>query len=272
MRLGVSLPVGPVDDFGHSSERLAEASRDIEEAGYDTAWSFDALAREFTLPDPLTTLAVAGAVTKRIELGTGILQVALRHPVELAQRVVTTQFLTGGRLILGVGAGSSPRDFEALGQDFEARFRSLSANLATMRRLWVGETVGSVSFTPWPAVHGGPPVLIGSWAHGKWIERAANEFNGWITSGAKTNWGTAEAGIRRFRALNGDRAVMSTVYCDPTVPIGGNGSDDPVTAYGRLSQIRDTVQRLADLGYDDVVLRFRDLTVRNLEAVRSLWP
>ncbi|TMA84288.1 MAG: LLM class flavin-dependent oxidoreductase, partial [Deltaproteobacteria bacterium] len=81
------------------------------------------------LADPLTALAVAATVTRRIELGTGVLQVPLRNPVELAQRVLTTHLVSGKRLRLGVGAGSTAADFAALGLDFTARFSRLSASL-----------------------------------------------------------------------------------------------------------------------------------------------
>src|SRR5207247_709805 len=84
------------------------------------------------------------------------------------------------------GAGSTAGDFAALGLDFESRFRRLGESLDTMRRLWAGESVGAASLAPvWPAVHGGPPVLIGSWAGSKWIERAAREFDGWLGLGAR---------------------------------------------------------------------------------------
>jgi alkanesulfonate monooxygenase SsuD/methylene tetrahydromethanopterin reductase-like flavin-dependent oxidoreductase (luciferase family) len=62
--------------------------------------------------DPLTAPAALAAVTERVELGIGVLQVSLRHPVELAHRVQSIQALSGGRLRLGVGSGSTRADFE----------------------------------------------------------------------------------------------------------------------------------------------------------------
>src|SRR5262244_4300891 len=148
-RFGISLPTG-----------LAGAAPSIEAAGFESAWTFDSVGRGTLRPDPLMALAVAATVTRGIELGTGVFQVPLRHPVELAQRVLTTHLVSGGRLRFGVGAGSTAADFAALGQDFDARFRRLADSLATMRRLWVSESVAGASLAPvWPAVHGGPPVL-----------------------------------------------------------------------------------------------------------------
>ncbi len=129
MRLGVVLG---------SSEDLARTARGIEAAGFASAWVFDSVGRGRLLPDPLTALAVAAATTTRIELGTGVLQVPLRNPVTLARQVLTTQLVSGGRLRLGVGTGSTAADFAAVGVDFASRFRRLDESLAIMRKLWAG--------------------------------------------------------------------------------------------------------------------------------------
>ncbi len=82
--------------------------------------------------DPLVELAVLAAVTERVELGIGVLQLSLRHPVELAHRVQSVQALSGGRLRLGVGSGSTRADFELLGLDYDHRFRAMRIALETM--------------------------------------------------------------------------------------------------------------------------------------------
>jgi len=117
-RFGISLPGGGPTGAGLAPTAIAEAARQIEAVGFESAWVFDAIGRGWLLPDPLTALAIAGTVTTKIELGTGILQVPLRNPVELAQRALTTHLTSGGRLRLGVGAGSTAGDFAALGLDF----------------------------------------------------------------------------------------------------------------------------------------------------------
>jgi alkanesulfonate monooxygenase SsuD/methylene tetrahydromethanopterin reductase-like flavin-dependent oxidoreductase (luciferase family) len=132
-RFGIALPTGGPSGPPFEPQSLAEAARNIEAAGFQSAWAFDAIGRGFLHPDPLTALAVAGTVTRTLELGTGIIQVPLRNPVELAQRALTTHLVSGGRLRLGVGAGSTATDFAALGIDFASRFRRLDESLALMR-------------------------------------------------------------------------------------------------------------------------------------------
>jgi alkanesulfonate monooxygenase SsuD/methylene tetrahydromethanopterin reductase-like flavin-dependent oxidoreductase (luciferase family) len=125
-RVGIALPAGPSLLPGS----IADAARAIEEARFGSAWAFDTVGRGFLYQDPLIALAVAASATTRIELGTGILQIPLRNPVNLAREVLTAQLVCDGRLLLGVGAGSTPADFAAVGVDFDSRFRLFSRSLA----------------------------------------------------------------------------------------------------------------------------------------------
>ena len=161
MRLGIVLPIDAGEPAG---DIVSQGARAAEEHGLDSVWFFDSIGRGRMSLDPLIGASVAAAATERIEVGIGILQVPLRHPVELAQRVLTAQLLCEGRLLLGVGSGSTRGDFEAVQQNFDDRMALLENGLATMQRLWDGETVEGVHLAPSDAVKGGPPVLIGSWA------------------------------------------------------------------------------------------------------------
>ena len=160
MRLGVSFRFGK--DLSIDSGKVIANMQAAERLGFDGLWVFDGIGRGSVSLDPLIQVSVAAAVTERIEVGTCILQVPLRHPVELAHRIQTAHLMTGGRLRLGVGAGSTRGDFEAVGRDHDARFRALREALPLMRRLWRGETVDGVNLMPPTAAKGGPPVLIGS--------------------------------------------------------------------------------------------------------------
>jgi alkanesulfonate monooxygenase SsuD/methylene tetrahydromethanopterin reductase-like flavin-dependent oxidoreductase (luciferase family) len=253
MRLGVTMPLGTTGQ-PLTRDALIDGARAIEASGLDSAWCFDAIGRGFILPDPLIALSVAATVTTRVELGTCILQVPLRRPVELAHRILTASLLCGGRLLLGVGAGSTRGDFDAVGVDFDTRMRQMDDALALMRRLWVGERVGAAALTPWPTTVGGPKLLIGSWSGKHWIPRAAKEFDGWIASGAKTSFATLAEGIRRYRDAGGTRAIVTNIAVDLDAATTAMTDDgpfqlrcDPVTA-------RERLRRLADLGFDDAIL------------------
>ena len=272
MRLGVVLPVASPGGGALQAGDLAEGARQAEAAGIESLWAFDAIGRGFALPDPLVALSVAATVTTSVELGTGVLQVPLRHPVELAHRVLTAHLLCGGRLLLGVGAGSTEADFRAVGADFAGRFRALDHGLSVMRRLWAGETVDGACLTPWPAATGGPPVLVGSWAGGRWIERAATDLDGWIASGAKTSLGALRSGIARFRDLGGTRAVVTNLEVDLREEAGPVDESAPFMLRCSPAQAADRLATLASLGFDDAVLFPRHHSPEALQALRSLLP
>jgi alkanesulfonate monooxygenase SsuD/methylene tetrahydromethanopterin reductase-like flavin-dependent oxidoreductase (luciferase family) len=271
-RFGIALPAGGPRALAPTSHTLAEGARAIEAAGFESAWAFDSIGRGFLLADPLTALAVAATVTRRIELGTGILQVPLRNPVELAQRVLTTHLVSGKRLLLGVGAGSTAADFAALGLDFTARFRCLDESLSIMRRLWAGESVNGASLGPvWPAALGGPPIMIGSWAGSRWIERAAKEFDGWVGSGARSSWRALREGMPRFRGFGGKRAVVTNVVVDlDSARPSPDGPDDPCDLKCPRDVARERLHRLRELGFDDVVLVPRRHDAEHLQELRAL--
>jgi alkanesulfonate monooxygenase SsuD/methylene tetrahydromethanopterin reductase-like flavin-dependent oxidoreductase (luciferase family) len=272
LRLGVVLPRAESGGRPLDAASLADAARRIEEAGFDSAWVFDSLGRGRLLPDPLTALAVAGTVTRRLELGTGVLQVPLRRPMELAHRVLTTHLVCGGRLRLGVGAGSTAADFAAVGVDFASRFRQLDESLAIMRQLWTGARVGDAELgAPWPIAAGGPPILIGSWAGSRWIERAAKEFDGWVASGARSSWRLIAEGIARFRKLGGKRAVLTNVNVglEAEKP-SPDGPDDPFDLIGPRSVALERLRHLRELGFDDVVLVAARHDAAHLQELREL--
>src|SRR5215472_7134491 len=124
MRLGVGLPHQRANGTSFTAEEVMARARTIEAVGFDGIWVPDSIGRLHTpRPDPLMWLLLAGAATSRVELGTAILQVPLRRTVELAQRLLTLHAVTNGRFVAGLGAGSTLADFNALGVDYEARFK-----------------------------------------------------------------------------------------------------------------------------------------------------
>jgi len=271
-RFGIALPSGDRTTGSITAVTIADAARAIEATGFTSAWAFDSIGRGWLHADPLIALSVAASVTRGLEFGTGVLQVPLRNPVELASRVLTTHLVCGGRLLFGVGSGSTEADFKALGLDFTARFRRMSESLDVMRRLWKGETVGDASLAPvWPAVLGGPPILIGSWAGSKWIVRAAKEFDGWVGSGARSSCGALREGIKRFRDLGGKRAIVTNVRVDldATTP-SPSGPDDPFDLRCPSPVARERLRELVTLGFDDVILVPKRYDTGHLKELRAL--
>jgi alkanesulfonate monooxygenase SsuD/methylene tetrahydromethanopterin reductase-like flavin-dependent oxidoreductase (luciferase family) len=272
MRLGVTLPHTFQGGAAVGRDTLGSTARLVERLGFDSFWCFDAISRGFILPDPLIAASIAAAVTERIAVGTCVLQVPLRRPVELAHRILTAHHLSGGRFLLGVGAGSTKADFDAIGVDFASRMHAMDDALALMRRLWRGEQVGAANLTPWPSAAGGPPVLIGSWSGKQWIPRAAREFDGWIASGAKTSYATLADGIRRYREAGGKRAIVTNIAVDLDRPTEAMADDAPFHLRCDANTAATRLKRLVDLGFDDAILVPRGHDEAALAPLRALLP
>lgn len=110
-------------------------------AGYETTYPYGRSGRmpgeeHDAMPESLTWLAFAAAVTSTIRLATGVLVVPQRNPVILAKTVATLDVLSGGRVILGVGSGWLGEEFAALGLPFEDRGERTDEAIQVMRAVW----------------------------------------------------------------------------------------------------------------------------------------
>ena len=138
-----------------------------EEAGFDGLWTWDHLRDPDGdsgpgVPEAWTTLTALAEATRRIMLGPLVLNVANRHPGVLANMAATFQAVSGGRLLLGIGAGGSQRtpyaaEQRAIGQSVErdeVRARKVVEAIELIRRLWSGQ---AGFLRPEPP----PPIIVG---------------------------------------------------------------------------------------------------------------
>jgi alkanesulfonate monooxygenase SsuD/methylene tetrahydromethanopterin reductase-like flavin-dependent oxidoreductase (luciferase family) len=253
-------------------DRTAEYARRIEAAGFPGIWVGDSLGRGRPTLDPLVELAALAAVTERVELGIGVLQLSLRHPIELAHRVQSVQALSGGRLRLGVGSGSTRADFELLGLDYDHRFRAMRIALETMHKVWRGEPVNGGALSLWPGCEGGPPILMGAWRSPRWITYAAKECQGWTPSGRYSSWDDLEAGMKIYREAGGDNAVLANVAVDlanrPESAELAAATD--VALVCPPDEARRRLKRMEQLGFDEVLLVSQYGEFEELERARDL--
>lgn len=141
-------------------ERAVELAQAAEEAGFESMWTVEHTVvpagygsaypyspsgkmaggdDAIPLPDPLIWMAYVAAATKRIKLGTAILILPQHNPVVVAKQVATLDHLSGGRILLGIGAGWLKEEFEALGVPFETRGRRTDEYIKVLRELWSAE-------------------------------------------------------------------------------------------------------------------------------------
>ena len=274
MKIGTMIRAIPgVEPANGLLDRMATYARRIEASGFPTIWVGDSLGRGRPTLDPLVELAVFAAVTTKVNLGIGVLQLPLRQPIELAHRVQSVQALSGNRLQLGVGSGSTRDDFELLGYDFDHRFGSMKRGLETMRKAWRGEAVhagGALSL--WPGCEGGPPILMGAWRSPRWITFAAQECQGWTPSGRYSNWEDLEYGMKIYREAGGTNAVLANVAVDfDNRPETANLAElAPCSLVCPPDEARARLKRLTDLGFEEVLLVSHHGVLEDLERAREL--
>jgi alkanesulfonate monooxygenase SsuD/methylene tetrahydromethanopterin reductase-like flavin-dependent oxidoreductase (luciferase family) len=165
---------------------LRAAAVAADEAGFDGLWTWDHLRDPDDgggpgVPEAWTVLTALAEVTRRVMLGPLVLNVANRHPGVLANMAATLQTVSGGRLLLGLGAGGSRRtpyaaEQVAIGQTVEpdaVRAQRVVDAIALMRRLWAGE---AGFLRPDPP----PPIIVGGFGP-RMAAIAGGHGDGWNT-------------------------------------------------------------------------------------------
>jgi probable F420-dependent oxidoreductase len=135
MKIGVSLPVRELrDDLSAIRDFAAQA----EDLGFTHLRVPEQIVRKDSghLHEPLTLLAYLAGCTRKIELVPSVLVLPARQTALVAKQAAEIDVLSGGRLRLGIGVGSSRREYQALGQDFGTRGRRCSEQMALLKRLW----------------------------------------------------------------------------------------------------------------------------------------
>jgi probable F420-dependent oxidoreductase len=137
--------------------------------------------------DPLIALSAIAQATERVRLGTGVNILPQTNPLLLAKQAASLDFVSGGRLMLGLGIGWLKEEFAAMGTPFEKRGARFDDYVAAMRKVWSGETVEHQSehlqwtgFKSYPVPAQSPlPVVIGG-SKGKAFQRIAKYGEGWF--------------------------------------------------------------------------------------------
>jgi alkanesulfonate monooxygenase SsuD/methylene tetrahydromethanopterin reductase-like flavin-dependent oxidoreductase (luciferase family) len=189
--LGVLLPVGKVQWGDRDPRELIDFAARAEDLGYSSLWANDFLLTPRI--EALTMLAAAVPVTRKVTLGTAALLPVLRRPVQAAQTLASIDLLSGGRLVLAVGA-AFPGPFgvpqHALSEvPWERRFTRLDETVALWRQLWTRPDLTSfhgellhfdelARMTP-PFRPGGPPIWLGG-ATPAALRRTGRLYDGWM--------------------------------------------------------------------------------------------
>jgi len=196
INFGVLLPTREAVMSGRSDPSiLMQLAERAEALGFSSVWVGDSLTARPRI-DALTTLAAVGARTRRVRLGTAIFLAALRNPIMLAYQLASLDWITGGRIDLGVGYGrpkepAAEHEFKILGLDPSARMKMSEELIQVMRRLWLEKDVSyagkftsfeHVTLEPKPVQPKGVPIWIASNNVEPGLKRVARLGDAWINN------------------------------------------------------------------------------------------
>jgi len=193
MEYGVHLPLIAFDSRPYSLDFLLRYTETAARLGFQTLAVNDHLVFSRPWLDGLTALAAVLTQTGRMKLATTVALPVVRGPVALVKALTAIDLLAGGRLVVGVGAGSSARDYAAVSVPFDERWKRLEETVLAMRTLWTQReftgqfySTDGLALAPLPAQNGGPPIWIGSWGSEMGLRRIARLGDGWLASGYNT--------------------------------------------------------------------------------------
>lgn len=278
MRVGISLPqLGPQA----SPESLIKVARHAEELGYDSVWVLERLlwplapkepypaTPDGSLPeayqivlDPIETLTFVAAHTRKVQLGTSVLVLPYHTPIQLARRIATLDVLSGGRALVGVGAGWSHDEFEAVGTPFERRGARCDEILQAMIQLWTKEPakfdgkfyhIPESKVGPKPVQKPHPPIYVAGFGQYT-FDRAVRFGSGWNPSGIPS-FEALEGMISQFRqtAERAGRGDMEIVLRAFTMVSNQSRGAERSPMIGTLEEIREDTCRLRDMGVTHLI-------------------
>jgi probable F420-dependent oxidoreductase len=296
VRIGVHLPVA---GQAASPEAIAQVAEQAERIGLDSVWSWERLMRP-TVPiamggaggpvmeapedfglvyDPIEALAYVAARTSRITLGTSVLDALFQSPIILARRLATLDQLSQGRLVVGLGQGWMPQEFDAAGVSMRRRGAGFEEHIEAMRAVWGPNPVRfdgrfyripEADIGPKPHQPGGLRLLAGAGATPA-VQRAGRLGLGLTL--VIFDWATVRDNVETFRAAAGGAGI------DPdTLPVmlqvNGNVTTTPLDERGPLigspEQVAGDLEQVRKLGVEHVYWNSEDDPLTQLPLLAQL--
>jgi probable F420-dependent oxidoreductase len=214
---GIEIPQvffdGPVD-----MEHIRRFVIRAETLGYDSLWLQERILGSFIMLEPVSLLSYVAAITAKLRLGTSVILLTLRNPIQLAKNFSTLDCMSGGRAILGVGLGGGHLGSheEVFGYSREKRVTRFIEAVEVMKLLWTEPRASfqgtfwnfkDVSMEPKPTQKPHLPIWFGG-HHENALRRAVKHGNGWMGAGSSS----ASAFIRESAAI---RRFLDEAKRDP---------------------------------------------------------
>ena len=264
-------------------DMIVHMAKTAEEIGLESLWTFEhaivpvdyqsaypysadgkmGATPETNFVDPLIALATVAAHTKTLRLGTGVNILPQANPLMLAKQAASLDFVSNGRLMLGIGIGWLKEEFEALGVPFARRGVRFADYVEAMRKVWSGETVEHESeFLHWTNFKSHPvpvqnplPLVIGG-SKKNALRRVARYGQGWYAPAMSVDMvaGMLPALDEACAAEGRDRSEIeiSTMYVPAMEPAG------------------EAIPKYRDLGVSRLIVPLQALGEKPMEGLARL--
>jgi probable F420-dependent oxidoreductase len=268
MDYGIVLPHFGSFARTEAAERIIAVAAAAESLGYSTAWAIDHLVLPAKVEggyafnpmdpflEPITVLGALALRTSRIKLGTAVLVLPYRHPIYTAKALATVDVLSGGRLIVGVGAGWMEPEFAALGVPIAERGSRTNETIDVLKALWTEDVpsyngrhfqFGNIKSVPPPLQKPRPPILVGGMTKGA-LQRVVGRGDGWIALGKSPADLSRPLETLREMAVKAGREPDELRVC--MLPISAPS----------LDQVIQDLPRYAEMGVQHLYLSMRAWT------------
>jgi probable F420-dependent oxidoreductase len=302
MKVGITLPqIGEMA----TRENVIELAKESEMEGIDSLWVLDRLlyplspqslysgTENGTLPpsaqnvfDPIGLLTFTAANTKKIALGTSVVDMLFHNPVVLAKRFATLDVLSEGRLICGLGIGWSKDEYQACNVPFKQRGKRAIEFVEVLKRLWLDEivefkgqfyTIPASKVGPKPIQKPHPQIYLGAWSRQAFLRIVKSNASGWLASmgvGVRSleylenNMRTLRDLFERTKGTNNNFKVIVLTYPQTELKWSPTGERIPFT--GSIDLIGNDVQKVKDMGVDHIIFCYL-FSKENKDTVKAVY-
>ena len=193
---GIELPQvffdGPVD-----MDHIRNFATRAESLGYDSLWLQERIIGDFTMLEPVTLLSYVAAITSKLRLGTSVILLTLRNPIQLAKAYATLDCMSGGRAVMGIGMGGGHLGSheDVFGYAREGRVTRFNESVQIMKLLWTEPRASfqgrywnfkDIAMEPKPMQKPHLPIIFGG-HHENALRRAVKYGNGWMGAGSSSS-------------------------------------------------------------------------------------
>jgi probable F420-dependent oxidoreductase len=252
---GIELPQvffdGPVD-MGHIRNFAVKA----EALGYDSLWLQERIIGDFTILEPVTLLSYVAAITNKLRLGTSVILLPLRNPIQLAKAYSTLDCMSGGRAAMGVGLGGGHLGSheDVFGYTRAGRVTRFTEAVQIMKLLWTEPKASfagrywnfkDISMEPKPMQKPNLPLIFGG-HHENALRRAVKYADGWMGAGSSSSASFIRESARIRGFLDEAKRIGVTFHFSKRVYLAID--NDKTRAERRLREWFQRRYKNADLG------------------------